>query len=241
MKIWAIADLHLCFGVPNKSMEPFGPIWKNYPEKIRNSWTERVATNDLVLIAGDISWAMHREEAQKDLEFIHQLPGIKVMIKGNHDYWWGTYAKVTQGLPQSIHIIQNNSFTYQNVTIGGTRLWDSKEIRCQGLFSAPFEPSFSEQDEKIYLRELERLRLSLRQLNNEAEIRIAMTHYPPISSDLSDSSVSKILEEFKINFCVFGHLHNVLPSPTFGKKNLVQYDLTAADYLNFAPKEIKNM
>lgn len=239
MKIWAIADLHLCFGAPDKSMELFGPIWKDYTKKIQTHWVANVKEEDLVLIAGDISWAMHLEQAQKDLDFIQNLPGTKVMIKGNHDYWWGSYSKVKKSLPPSIHAIQNNAFTYKHITIGGTRLWDSKDINCTSLFTAPYTRVSSAEDEKIYLRELERLRLSLSQLDPHASIRIAMTHYPPISFDLSESMVSKILEEFRVDVCVFGHLHNLQSStPFFGKKNEVQYYLTAADFLNFTPQEI---
>lgn len=231
MKIWAIADLHLSFGATNKSMEVFGPIWKDYQQKIEFHWREHVHDADLVLIAGDISWAMHREEAQKDLDFIDKLPGVKVLIKGNHDYWWGTSAKVKKDLPASLHLIQNSAFTYKNISIGGARLWASKDIRYDGV-------TCSEQDEKIYLREIERLKLSLSQLDPKATFRIAMTHYPPISLDLSDSKTSKTLEEFHIDVCVFGHLHNLSRPVVFGEKNKVQYFLTAADYLEFAPKEI---
>jgi len=127
MKIWAISDLHLSFSVPNKTMDLFGPEWKDHPKKIAAAWDKTVSSNDLVLIPGDISWALRLEDALLDLEWIEKRPGTKVIIRGNHDYWWSSLSKVKKVLPPSIHLIQNSSVTIGEVSIAGARLWDSPE------------------------------------------------------------------------------------------------------------------
>lgn len=246
MKIWALADLHLCFGAPDKSMETFGDTWKNYATRIEENWKKVIHNDDLVLIAGDITWAMKLEKAMKDLEWIDLLPGTKVILKGNHDYWWPSNKKLSESLPSSIHFINNNAYTINDVTIGGSRLWDTSEysfVEYINFVKSPLvkeNPLDSEEVERIYNRELERLRLSLMQLDANASYRIAMTHYPPIGADLKPTRGSEILEEFKMNVCVFGHLHNVKKEEgMFGEKNGILYLYTAADYLNFEPMLVK--
>lgn len=240
--IWAIADLHLAFGNPKKNMEVFGPVWKNYAERIETNWKAHIQEEDLVLIPGDISWAIDKETALIDLEWIDALPGTKVLLKGNHDYWWPSNKKLSAMLPPSLHFIHNNAFQWRGVAIGGSRLWDTEEysfkeyvIFQDNPYEKPKEINL-EQNQKIFQRELERLILSLKQLDEKAPLRIAMTHYPPISADLKDSQVSKILESYKIDACVFGHLHNIKKvAPLFGEKNQIRYLYTAADYLDFKP------
>ncbi len=247
MAIWALSDLHLSFGAPSKSMEVFGPAWKDYSEKIKREWQNHISSTDLILVAGDISWGMNLEQALKDLLWIDALPGTKVIIKGNHDYWWDSPAKMKKSLPPSIHFIQNNSFDWNGVSIGGSRLWDTSEYNFNSFIEFADNPRENkkethvsvEENEKIFLRELERLRLSLKTLNPQASTRIAMTHYPPISADLKDSKASLILEEFNIDICVFGHLHSVKKdSLHFGEKNKIKYLFTSCDYLDFIPLRI---
>lgn len=244
MRIWAIADLHLSFGVPNKGMEVFGPEWEDHAEKIAANWKSLVGKDDLVLIPGDISWAMKLEEAKADLEWIHALPGTKVILKGNHDYWWGSLKQVTSILPPSIHLIQNNAFHWKEVAIGGSRLWDTPEYHF-GAYTiyrenpkakaiSPEEIVQEDLTQKIFDRELERLKMSLKCLDPKAKVRIAMTHYPPIGADLKPSRASQILEEFGIQICVFGHLHSLKGEVSmFGEKNGVRYVLASADYVRF--------
>jgi uncharacterized protein len=129
MSIWAIADLHLSFGVPNKGMELFGEHWRDHPQRIEAAWRARVRAEDLVLIAGDISWAMRPEEVMKDLEWIASLPGTKVMIRGNHDYWWPSMKKLVAMLPPTLHAIHNSAWKWGEVAVGGSRLWDTHEER----------------------------------------------------------------------------------------------------------------
>ncbi len=254
MNIWAIADLHLSFGVPNKSMDLFGDNWLNHAEKIAANWKSRIAPEDLVLVAGDISWALHLQDAVPDLEWLHALPGTKMMIRGNHDYWWTSLSQVQKVLPSSIKVIQNNVIPWNDVAVGGARLWDTEEYsfnsciefrenqRTKKPTEEPRNPlEDKKEDQKIFQRELSRLELSLNCFKNfPGKKRLVMTHYPPIGLDLKDSQVSRLLEQFGVEICVFGHLHNVRAGEApFGEKNGVRYLLTACDYLNFVPTLLK--
>ncbi len=248
MSIFALADLHLAISTPEKTMEAFGPRWNNYMERMKEHWKSIVTIDDLVLLPGDLSWAMRPEEAKIDLEWIHALPGEKLLIRGNHDYWWASKAKLAKFLPPHMHCLHTNAFTWHDVTIGGCRLWDTPEYSFESFMEPSLPPlgekkikdaSEAEHNEKIFARELERLRLSLSQLDPKAKLRIAMTHYPPIGADLRPSRTSIILEEFHIDICVFGHLHNVkFNALPFGKARGVQYFFTACDYLQCSPLKI---
>jgi uncharacterized protein len=247
MRIWAIADLHLAKSIPAKNMAIFGPQWEGYMDKMEVSWRELIHPDDLVLLAGDISWAMRLEEAKIDLEWIASLPGTKVMIRGNHDYWWSSAKKMSGVFPPSVHFIHNTAFHWQGVAIGGTRLWDTPEYNFNAFVhfqeNPKQKPRPAEKEEEneaaIFERELERLRMSLRQMDPSARTKIVMTHYPPISADLRPSRTSAILEEFGVQTCVFGHLHNLKKSqPLFGEIRGIKYYLTACDYLDFRPLRI---
>lgn len=246
--IWSIADLHLSFGIPNKSMSVFGKEWDRWTDKIKGSWLELISKDDLVLIPGDISWAMHPEQAKLDLEWIDHLPGTKVMIRGNHDYWWGSKSKVEKILPPSIQILQNNALDFRGVSIAGARLWDTPEYHFNEyvIFRENKKTdlltkaeNLEEENEKIFNRELLRLEMSLKELDQKADYRVVMTHYPPIGANLQPSRTSALLEKYHVNTCVFGHLHSLKPqSLPFGEKNGVHYKLTSCDYLNFRPLKI---
>jgi predicted phosphohydrolase len=246
MRIWAIGDLHLSFGVSGKSMDVFGPGWENHAEKIATSWNAMIGPDDLVLIPGDISWAMRLEEARADLDWIHRLPGTKVMIKGNHDYWWGSLKQISQILPPSIHLIQNNAFQWRGATIGGARLWDTPEYGFGEFVEFRENPKEKSKDaevvvqeelsNKIFDRELERLKMSLKQMDPNAELKIAMTHYPPIGADMKPTRASQILEEYGVKIVVFGHLHNIRSDCSlFGEARGVRYVLTSSDYIRHQP------
>ncbi len=243
MRIWAISDPHLSFGVPSKSMEIFGPAWQGYAEKIAKEWKERIKSEDLVLIPGDISWGMTLEEALVDLKWIDSLPGTKVILKGNHDYWWPSSKKLEAALPPSIRFVHNNALLIGDIAIGGSRLWDTPEYSFNSFVEFQENPRATAplvvneaQEDKIFTRELERLKLSLGQLSAQGAVRIALTHYPPIGAELKESKASKILEDFRIDYCIFGHLHNVKKdSLFFGKARGVTYLFTSCDYLSFIP------
>lgn len=248
MQIFAISDLHLTFSNPEKTMEDFGDIWKDYQKKIESNWKKTVSNDDLVLVPGDISWAIKLKDALIDLEWLHNLPGKKVIIRGNHDYWWPSFTKLKEAIPPSIYFIQNNALLFDDIAIAGARLWDTKEYNFDEYINFVYNPKQKndvqkdiQEDlrEKIFLREIERLKLSLEKLDKKAKTKIVMTHYPPISADLKDSKVSKLLEKHGIDICIFGHLHNLKRErKMFGQKNNVKYILTSADYINFNPIKI---
>ncbi|NGX55925.1 MAG: 3',5'-cyclic adenosine monophosphate phosphodiesterase CpdA [Candidatus Anoxychlamydiales bacterium] len=247
MNVFVISDLHLSYSVPEKSMEFFGDTWKNYHEKIKTNWLKKIKKEDIVLIPGDICWAMKLKDALVDLEEINKLPGIKIILKGNHDYWWASNAKMIKALPPSIKFIQNNSINIGDVSIAGSRLWDTNEYNFDEYIDFKHNPNKKdleekiqkELQEKIFLKELERLKSSLSQMNKNAKIKIVMTHYPPISATLKDSKVSKILEEFNVDICVFGHLHSVKKNAlNFGIKNKIKYIFASCDYIDFDPIKI---
>ncbi len=230
MAIWAIADLHLSLGIPNKSMEVFGPNWDRYVERMAEAWQDLVQPADLVLIAGDISWAMRMDEVQADLNWIERLPGKKVLLRGNHDFWWGSATQVRRVLPPSIHILSNDAFHWEGVSIGGSRLWDTNEYTC-----GTSGQQASEEDEKIYAREILRLELSLKQL--KGDYRIAMTHYPPIGYPMAPTRATSLLQQYHVTKVVFGHLHGI-SHISFGLFEGIDYFLTSSDYLGFIPKKI---
>lgn len=246
MSIFALADLHLALGLPEKKMDVFGEPWVNYTDKIETAWKQVIHNEDLVLVAGDISWGSTPEEAKIDLDWIDSLPGTKVLIKGNHDYWWSSLSKAQKVLPPSLHLIQNNAFQWNNVAIAGTRLWDTSEYNFDHCIHYMPNPKANinthiptlEESERIFTRELTRLEASLKCMNQNADIKIAMTHYPPISTSLEPSKASQILEKYHVQYCVFGHLHNVIKGTQFGNRNGIEYLLTAADFLNFTPIKI---
>lgn len=249
MNIWALSDFHLSFGMTNKSMEVFGPNWSDWTKKIKTSCEALIQPDDLLLIAGDISWANKFDEALPDLEWIASLPGTKLLLKGNHDYWWTSRAKMEGKVPDSIYFIHLDAFHWNNVSIGGARLWDTPEFNFSSIAEFRENPLATKEtksdeeklkeDLKIFERELLRLQMSLDLLSPKATYRIAMTHYPPIGLDLKSSKTSKILEAYHIDHCIFGHLHNLnTKKPLFGKSHNTHYHLTSCDYLDFTPIKI---
>jgi len=243
MSIWAIADLHFSFGVPGKKMDLFGENWRDHDVKIRKSWKELVQPDDLVLLAGDISWAMKLPEVIPDLEWIDSLPGTKLMIRGNHDYWWGSPTKIRDILPPTIHFIHNNAYRFEDVEIGGARLWDY-DFNFNEFIEFRENPkerpeTAVKDDEKIYRRELTRLELSLKEFQDPQSRKIVMTHYPPVDAKMNPTPASDLLERYQVSTCVFGHLHNVRPgSLPFGEARGVRYILTSCDYTDFKPVKI---
>lgn len=246
MAIFALADLHLALAIPDKSMEFFGESWARYVERMEESLNRLVKQDDLILIPGDISWAKRAEDALVDLTWIDKLPGTKLLLRGNHDYWWSSPSQVRKLLPSSLKAIQNDSFEWEGYSIGGSRLWDTSEYNFNGYINfvqndrvkklhALEDPA---EQEKIFLRELHRLELSLKTLKPDLK-KIAMTHYPPIGPDMLPSRASHLLEKYGVETCVFGHLHNVKKEiPLFGEARGINYILTAADYLSFIPVQI---
>lgn len=227
MRIYAIADLHLSL-TSEKPMDVFGETWRGHTEKLERNWRETISQDDLVLIPGDISWAMQLNAALPDLSFIGALPGRKILLKGNHDYWWSAIGKVRAALPEGMRALQNDSFTEDGISVCGSRGW-----LCPG------SSNFSADDEKIYLRELDRLSLSIRSLPPDSGIRIAMLHFPPFSDKDRPSGFTERLEAAGVRAVVYGHLHGDANRYAFeGEKNGIVYHCVAADKLDFAPKLI---
>lgn len=230
MKVFAIGDLHLSLSRP-KEMDIFGSHWKNHFERITEDWEMRVGNDDIVLIPGDISWAMKPEEARPDLNAIGALPGTKIMIRGNHDYWWGSATKVREMLTGDTHIIQNNCLALGDYVFCGTRGW-----------TFPQDSSFSEEDTKIYEREKIRLELSLDSAKKHpGKTLIVMLHYPPVLENHTATEFAEILARHGAREVVFGHLHGeVLMQINLSdfKVGDVNYNLVSADYLDFRLKQI---
>ena len=231
MKIYAISDLHLSTNC-NKPMDVFGGNWEGYQEKIIQNWKAKICDDDVVLIAGDISWAMKLEEAVSDLEWIDKLPGKKIIIKGNHEYWWKSISSVREILPKSIMAIQNDVIKVGDYIVCGTRGWTIPEK------DKPLE----EEDEKIYKREIERLRLTLtfaKNLKQNDEKIICMIHFPPISAKGEASDFVNLFEEFGVSRVVFGHIHGYTDCKLVQEKNGITYYFTSCDHINNDPVEIR--
>lgn len=242
MRIWAISDLHLAISVPQKTMAIFGPHWQRYMEQIQENWLRVVAPEDLVLLGGDLSWAMKLEQAKIDLAWIDSLPGTKVMIRGNHDYWWSSIGKVRSLCSPTMHAIQNDAITLNGISLAGTRLWDTNEFAL-GLpvFKSSLDTPTEDvaEQEKIFERELQRLEMSLKCLDQTAKRRIVLVHYPPLGAGLEPTRTSQLLERYNVDTCIFGHLHNVDPNfKGWGQLNGIRYVLTSCDYLRYIPIEV---
>lgn len=224
MKIFAISDLHLSISTP-KPMDIFGEIWENYTEDIAKDWNEKVSDEDIVLLAGDFSWAMYLEDAMKDYEYLNNLKGRKVMIRGNHDYWWQSISAVRNSSRKDMFFLQNDSIKFGNIVICGTRGWTVPERnKIQ-----------NDEDLKIYKRELIRLELALQsasKMRNESDTLIVMIHYPPFNSMVDDSDFTNLMEKYKADICVFGHLHGKKTRSIMEyNKRGIQYYLTSCDKL----------
>lgn len=199
MKVFAISDLHLCISGA-KPMEIFGDGWSNYQENIKQDWNNKVSDEDVVIIAGDISWAMKIDEAVQDLQYFNQLKGKKVFIRGNHDYWWQAISTVRSNLPKDCFALQNDAIKIGKFIFCGTRGW-----------TVPEDNLLQEEDRKIYNRELIRLDMSLsagKRLYEEGDIIICMLHYPPFNSNKEFNEIIKLLKNYDVNTCVFGHIHS---------------------------------
>lgn len=224
MAIYAISDLHLSFNDDSKSMEFFGKEWEKYVEKIETNWKSTVKEEDTVLIAGDISWANNLEEAKEDFRFINSLPGKKIIIKGNHDYYFSTMRKVQKFLDENnfntINILFNNSYVIDNYAICGTRGWGNitEADRCID-------------NNKILAREIGRLKLSYNSLSKEDKEKeiIVITHFPPFNFEFKN-----VLKEIGTKKCIYGHLHgNGHYMVKEGIIDDIEYVMVSGDYTGF--------
>lgn len=231
MSIYTISDLHLAIN-KEKPMDIFGENWNNHETKIKENWHNQVKDADIVLLPGDFSWANTLEEAYEDFKYLEELPGKKILLKGNHDYWWNTITKMRNYLKEkninSIDFLYNNSFLFEDYIITGTRGWingDSKE------------------DKKILNREYLRLKLSLdngiQKYGEDKKIIVCM-HYPPF--DYENDIFINLMKEYNVEYCVYGHLHGEQAIERTSVENCnIKFKLVSCDYLNFELFNIKNL
>lgn len=238
MALFTLADLHLSLS-GEKPMDVFGGSWVNFEERLKEYWHYMVRENDTVVVPGDISWAMSLEDAKADLEFIHKLPGKKILLKGNHDYWWASQAKMHAFLEENgldtISILQNSAVEAEGMILCGSRGW-----MC--------EDKMTEQDEKVLQREAIRFALSLEEAkkiqDKNAETGkmseiICFSHYPIITAAQRTSPILTVLKEYGVKRVYYGHLHNWGTKPLVEEYEGISFTLVSSDYRNFTPVRIE--
>lgn len=237
MALFAMSDLHLAISNPDKSMEHFGSAWSNYMPRIKEGFEANVTSEDTVLMPGDLSWVMYLRDGYDDFKFIEDLPGHKIISRGNHDYFWTTVKKLEETFKEfgfnTIEVARNNIREVDNTLITGTRGW-----------MMPFEDGFKAEDQKIYDREIIRLGLCLNALKEadpeHTKRHIIMLHYPPLNKVRKNTDFTRIMEESGIvDMCIYGHLHGKAQYRVFeGENNGIMYRCVAADYLKFIPANL---
>lgn len=228
MALFAIADLHLSFGT-DKPMDVFSG-WHDYVSRIEANWKNIVRESDTVVIPGDVSWAMNFSELYPDFAFLHALPGRKILLKGNHDYWWTTLAKMNRFIGESgfdtIRILHNSAVEAEGICVCGTRGW---------LYDS--EP---DDDRKILLREAGRLRLSLEAAAKTGLEPVVFLHYPPVYGDFVCGEILQVLQEYGVRRCCYGHLHGrAALRAVEGVSQGILFRLVSCDHLKFLPMRIE--
>ena len=232
MALYTISDLHLPLGI-DKPMDVFGKSWENYVPRIEEEWKGKICGDDTVVLPGDFSWATYLEQSKKDFDFLDSLPGKKILLKGNHDYWWSTLNKmrgfISQNGYENIDFLHNTSFMYKNTAICGTRGWG-----YIGFGTAKPE------DMTIYEREAMRLEMSMEagKKNNPEEILVFM-HYPPISRGCTQNRFTELFEKYGVKRCVYGHIHGAQKKNALvGNVRGVEYMLVSCDCMGFSPVKL---
>lgn len=229
MSLYVIGDLHLCFSSPSKTMSIFAG-WENYQERIKENWLETVREDDTVVIAGDISWGMTLQQSQLDFRFINELTGRKIILKGNHDYWWGTIRKTEEFLSaegfDTIKILHNNHYEYGGYGICGTRGWVNMPDEAQ--------------DEKIMKREVQRLETSIKSAVDAGLEPLVFMHYPPIFATNFNYDILEILYRYNIKECYYGHVHGRSAHELCIKNTYdgINFHLISGDYIQFKPEKV---
>ena len=234
MALYAISDLHLPLGV-DKPMDIFGKKWENYVERLYENWQEIVKADDVVVLPGDFSWAMYLKDSEADFSFLNRLNGTKILLKGNHDYWWETKSKLNRFIAEhqyeNIHFLQNNFFCYGKVALCGTRGWANPNTQGSGS-----------EDEKIYQRELLRLEMSMQEAKKAgAEEMIVFLHFPPVVSGDTDNPMVRLMQSYGVRQCVFGHIHAAgIAHALTGEISGIRFRLVSGDSVNFTPVLLSN-
>lgn len=229
MALYAIADLHLSFGA-DKPMDVFGPLWKDYANRLREGLSI-LTPEDTTVFIGDLSWAMDISEAREDFEFIAALAGRKIIVKGNHDYWWTTASKFQRFCQdndfEQMHILHNNCYFYGELALCGTRGWFFEENK------------HAEHDEKVFKRELQRLQTSLEAAGDRE--KICFLHYPPVYRGYCCKPIVELMKAYGVKQCIYGHLHSDSHKLAItGEYDGINYSLAAADYTGFRPILLKS-
>ena len=227
MALYAIGDLHLCLGAP-KPMDIFGGAWVGYMDKLKEGLSV-IQEEDTLVLMGDLSWALGLEDAKADFAWINEIPGRKIILKGNHDYWWSTVKKFESFCKENgfenFHILHNNHFEYEGVAICGTRGWFFEEDRS------------GEHDEKVFKRELLRLEASLQSAGDLP--KMVFLHYPPRYKGYECPEILELLQKYEVRNCFYGHLHGASHGLAMeGTWDGVNFKLLSADRLNFVPCRI---
>ena len=240
MSLFVLGDLHLStLESTNKSMEVFGRRWSGYIDKIAKNWRAIVENDDMVIIPGDISWALSLEEAESDLKFIDSLPGKKLFLKGNHDFWWSTLSKMNAFFAEkditTISFLYNTAFIVEDFIVCGSRGWYQDEDSVKAKHDCNYE--------KIIARECIRLQLSLdegkklKEQHPEKEI-IAFMHFPPFWNKFECREFIDILKKYNVGRCYFGHIHGNYTAPRYVNYEGIDFIIISADYLEFTPRLI---
>lgn len=222
-RLYAISDLHLASKV-DKPMDVFGGEWPGYEKLIEKDWKRKVRKNDIVVVAGDLSWGMNMEEAQPDLDKIGKLGGNIVVCRGNHDYWWKSVSVVRRAVAKNVRVLQNDACCVGNYVFCGCRGWKQKETNREQ----------SDEDKKILAREVERMKLALadaKKIILPGQKLVVVMHYPPTNSRLEDNEFTKLFEENGVDFVIFGHLHGKVRKAMQYQKGKTKYFLTSCDLL----------
>ena len=236
MSVFVMADLHLSTADASKSMEVFGSRWRDYHNKIKNNWNKLVSDEDTVVIPGDISWALSFQDALTDLKFLDSLSGRKIIMKGNHDFWWTSVTKMKNFFEaneiKTIEILNNNALEVEKYIITGSRGWFIDPSSQTKSVNADFD--------KVNNREVIRLKIGLdeakklQEASPEKEI-VAFFHFPPVWSEFKNSKIIDMLDEYGVRRCYFGHIHGNYSVPSSFMTNDIEMRLISADYLNFIP------
>lgn len=226
MRIFALSDPHLATSV-DKPMDVFGVRWDGHENKIKENWSKTVGSDDIVIVPGDISWGLKLEEAMSDFRFLHELPGTKIIIKGNHDLWWTSISKLNSFFDDII-FIHNSFYNAGSFAICGTRGWQLPHMTA----------GWDEHDEKIYQRELIRLDMSLKKAVDAGfKNIIAALHYPPVDFSGASTEFTRIIEKYPVTDVIYGHLHGreAQKSAFNGTRSGIRYRLVSSDCISFAP------
>ena len=240
MSLFTIADLHLSIATDHP-MDVFGSRWRNYTQKIEKNWRAVVTDADTVILPGDISWAMHLDEAREDFAFLDALPGKKLLGKGNHDFWWETAAKMTRFFEEndlsSLHLLYNNAYVIENYIVCGTRGWFLEEGQQQTVGEVDYA--------KIVNREVMRLKLSLDaamalRVGEHADKEILVfLHFPPVWNGFECREILDLLQSYGIRRCYHGHIHGVYNVPPTRQIGELCLHMISSDFLDFCPLFIK--